>query len=278
MKRKLIPWLFGGLALLLLLVAVATGAVLLLRTKQPLVWHLVLQVEPAAGDPGVAVNQTISVIESRLNAAGVPRFAVHPDSDAAGKRILIDLPRSPEPERIKSLISAQGKLELLHIISPPNPVPAQTYATRDEAAASLKSNGTTPPPNRRILPYPEALESSNGPHRWVVVETPAVIDGSDLRDANAANYTRGPDYQVNFSLKQSGADKFRVWTAAHLNEYIGVVLNDEVKSIAFIRGPIADQGEIIGRFTKQSAEDLALVLRSGAFPGPVRLVAERVDR
>jgi preprotein translocase subunit SecD len=277
MKRKLIPWLFGGLALLLLLVAVATGAVLLLRTKQPLVWHLVLQVEATSGDSGAAVNQTISVIESRLNAAGVPRFGVRPDGDAAGKRILIDLPRSPEPERIKSLISAQGKLELVHVISPPNPTPAQTYATKDEAAASLKSNGTTPP-NRRILPYPEALESSNGPHRWVVVETPAVIDGSDLQDASAVNYTRGPDYQVNFSLKQSGADKFRVWTAAHINEYIGVVLNDEVKSIAFIRGQIADQGEISGQFTKQSAEDLALVLRSGAFPAPVRLVAERVDR
>jgi preprotein translocase subunit SecD len=47
---------------------------------------------------------------------------------------------------------------------------------------------------------------------------------------------------------------------------MGVVLNDEVKSIAYIKSQISDQGEISGRFTKQSADDLALTLRSGALP------------
>jgi preprotein translocase subunit SecD len=52
------------------------------------------------------------------------------------------------------------------------------------------------------------------------------------------------------------------------------VLNGEVKTIAYIRTQILDQGEITGRFTKQSAEDLALVLRSGALPAPVKIVEE----
>jgi preprotein translocase subunit SecD len=56
-----------------------------------------------------------------------------------------------------------------------------------------------------------------------------------------------------------------------------VVLNDEVKSIAFIKSRITDQGTISGRFTKQSAEDLALVLRSGALPAPVKIASERID-
>ena len=45
---------------------------------------------------------------------------------------------------------------------------------------------------------------------------------------------------------------------------MGVVLNDQVKSIAFIKSQIFDSGQISGRFTKQSADDLALTLRSGA--------------
>ena len=54
--------------------------------------------------------------------------------------------------------------------------------------------------------------------------------------------------------------------------YIGVVLNGEVKSIAYIKSQIFDQGEISGRFTKQSAEDLALILRAGALPAPVKII------
>ena len=45
-----------------------------------------------------------------------------------------------------------------------------------------------------------------------------------------------------------GAEKFGAWTGANINEYMGVVLNDEVKSIAYIKSQIYDQGEISGRF------------------------------
>jgi preprotein translocase subunit SecD len=79
-------------------------------------------------------------------------------------------------------------------------------------------------------------------------------------------------------LNKSGADKFGAWTAANINEYIAVVLNDEVKSIAYIKSQITDQGEISGRFTKQSAEDLALVLRTGALPAEVKLTSETTDK
>ena len=56
---------------------------------------------------------------------------------------------------------------------------------------------------------------------------------------------------------------------------MAVVLNDEVKSAAFIRSQIFDQGEISGRFTKATAEDLALTLRSGALPAKIEYIEER---
>jgi preprotein translocase subunit SecD len=83
------------------------------------------------------------------------------------------------------------------------------------------------------------------------------------------------DYQISFALKPSGADKFSKWTGAHINEYMGIVLNEEVKSAPYIKGQIYDQGEITGKFTKQSAEDLALTLRSGALPAPIEYQEER---
>ena len=73
-------------------------------------------------------------------------------------------------------------------------------------------------------------------------------------------------YTILFSLKPTGAEKFGEWTASHINEYMAVVFNDEVKSVAYIKSQITDSGEIAGHFTRQAAEDVALLLRSGALP------------
>jgi len=120
--------------------------------------------------------------------------------------------------------------------------------------------------------------NANAPkqQKWVVVESPAIIDGIDLRTAQAIPERSGGDkYQITFSLKKNGADKFGAWTGANINEYMGVLLNDEVKSIAFIKSQIFDQGEITGNFTKEQGDDLALTLRSGALPAPIEYQEER---
>jgi len=167
------------------------------------------------------------------------------------------------------------------VVSPPSPAPVQTYQTKEEAEASLGGNVPT---NRKVLEYAERTEptaagqpaSTDKPKQWVVVEWPPVVDGSELRNA-AATQARGgsADYQIAFSFKPTGAEKFGAWTGANINQYMGVVLNDEVKSIAYIKSQIFDQGEISGRFTKTSAEDLALTLRSGALPAPIEYQEER---
>jgi preprotein translocase subunit SecD len=56
---------------------------------------------------------------------------------------------------------------------------------------------------------------------------------------------------------------------------MGVVLNDEVKSIAYIKSQIFDSGEISGNFLKKDADDLALTLRSGALPAKIEYLEER---
>src|SRR5215204_4879453 len=154
-----------------------------------------------------------------------------------------------------------------------------------QAHASL---GGTVPPNRQILPYDDRNEPANAgaaaptpagqPTAWVVVESPAVIDGSELRSADAAsnNPAGGDDaYQINFTLKPSGAQKFGAWTAANVGAYMAVVLNGRVKSAPYIKQQITDTGQISGNFTKDSANDLALTLRSGALPAKIVYLEER---
>jgi preprotein translocase subunit SecD len=269
----------------ILLLVTAALACSMLRPKRTLDWLLTLEIDASPSDREAAMNQTIAVLESRLNALGVSSFEVKPQGDPASGRILVSLPGGVDRERLKSVITARGKLELTHVISPPSPAPCQTYATKEEAIASLNSSGNIPA-NRRVLPYVERTElvteheygNNLKPTKWVVMESPPIFDGSEIRTASSVPIrgTEFDEHEIVFSLKKTGADKFGAWTGANIIEYISVLLNDEVKSIAYIKSQIVDQGVITGHFTKQSAEDLALVLRSGSLPFPVKIVNESI--
>jgi len=230
-----------------------------------------------------ATTQALNIIESRINALGIAEPTLQTHGAQSSHQILLQMPGVQDPERVKAILQGESRLELVHVVSPPSPSPHATYTTEADAIASLNSGGVVPP-NKRVLPYSERVELSVNkdqnqapPKQWVVVDVPAVVDGSELRNANAipTQGGRSDDYEINFSLKKAGADKFGAWTGSHINEYMGVVLNGEVRSIAFIKSQIYDQGQITGRFSKASAEDLALTLRSGALPAPIEYLEER---
>jgi len=244
-----------------------------------MVWSMTPTAERTLSDN--ATTQALNIIDSRINALGITEPTLQTHGSQSSHQILLQMPGVQDPERVKEILKGESRLELVHVIGPPSPSPATTYQTEAEALASL---GGTVPPDRKVLPYSERVELSAAkdsnqprPKQWVVVETPAIIDGSELRNATARQSQggRADDFEIDFALKKSGADKFGQWTGSHINEYMGVVLNGEVKSIAYIKSQIYDQGQITGRFTQQSAEDLALTLRSGALPAPIEYLEER---
>ncbi|HEX3145537.1 MAG TPA: protein translocase subunit SecD [Pyrinomonadaceae bacterium] len=245
-------------------------------------WSLSGAQQKVLGDS--ATDQALKIIDSRINAVGVAEPTLQRRGGQNSHEILLQMPGISDPEHVKQLLIGESHLELVHIISPPSPAPAQSYMSKEEALASLNSGGNVPA-NRRVLEYvertdptttPEQSTNAPKPTKWVVIESPAIIDGVDLRSAQAIPERAGGDkYQIAFSLKKNGADKFGTWTGANVNEYMGVVLNNQVKSIAFIKSQIFDQGEITGNFTKEQGEDLALTLRSGALPAPIEYSEER---
>lgn len=230
-----------------------------------------------------AVDQALKVIESRINAFGVKEPTLQRHGAESSGQILLQMPGVDDPERVKALIGSESNLALMKIVSPPSPAPVATYQSEEAARASL---GGTVPPNRLILRYsdrdeptaanPAATPDPNRPKQYVVVEYPPIVDGSELRQASAMSRTGSDrDFEIGFSLKPAGAEKFGDWTGKNINNYMGVVLNNEVKSAAFIKSQIFDQGQITGRFTKASAEDLALTLNTGALPAKVEYQEER---
>jgi preprotein translocase subunit SecD len=231
-----------------------------------------------------ATQDALKIIDTRINALGVAEPTLQEHGSASSHQILLQMPGITDPERVKEILKSESRLELMKVVSPSNPAQMATYPTEEAARQSL---GGTVPSNRRVLPYDERNEPTAAggaapkpgePASWVVVESPAVVDGSELRSADAVsgNPAGGDDaYQINFTLKPTGAQKFGAWTGANVGAYMAVVLNDRVQSAPFIKSQINDSGQISGNFTKDSANGLALTLRSGALPAKVVYLEER---
>ena len=103
-----------------------------------------------------------------------------------------------------------------------------------------------------------------------------IVSGEDLIDAQPSFDQQNNAPIISFRFNQSGALKFGKFTADHVDEPFAAVLDGEVVTAPTIRSPIlGGSGQIEGNFTVQSANDLAIKLRSGALPASLTIVEER---
>ncbi len=225
-----------------------------------------------------ATEQAQQIITSRIDAFGVKEPTIQKRGSEDSGEILLQMPGVDDPERVKKLLNVTAKLSLMKVVSAPNPSPVTTYPTKE---AALQSIGGAETPNRKVFEYLErdnagATDQAETPKQWIVVEYPPIIEGDELRNASAVTTTGNvTDYQIQFSLKPGGAKKFGEWTGKNINNYMAVVLNEQAKSVAFIKSQIFDSGQIDGQFTKEAGEDLALTLKSGALPTEIEYLEER---
>ncbi len=228
---------------------------------------LLIEVESIEVNPERATEQTAAILKNRLDALGV-NVAI---SRTLPNRLEVKIYDTGNLERTKQILLAESRFEIRKIACPPYPAPVQTFPTKEAALASL---GGKIPAARKILVF--ADHETNDATKWIIAENPPVVDGNEIRDANAHSRSGSEiDYSISFSFKPAGAQKFGEWTGANINNYLAIVLNDEVKSAAFIKSQIFDSGVIDGRFTRQQAEDLALVMKSGYMPVTLKLLEEK---
>jgi len=213
-----------------------------------------------------ATDQAKTIIEQRINQFGVTEPTVQLHGREEDHQILVQMPGIDDPERVKKLIQGQSKLEIRAVSG----YGQKPYATRAEAEATLA--GAT---DKEVLPYNEKRGDGRADTGFYVVEKVPVITGADLRNARGIQSQQGFGYEVGFDLKPTGSEKFGTWTGNNVGNYLAVVLNDEIKSVAVVKSRIDESGRIEGNFTRQQAEDLGLVLRSGALPAKIVYLEER---
>ena len=212
-----------------------------------------------------ATDQAKTIIEQRINQFGVTEPTVQLHGREEDHQILVQMPGIDDPERVKKLIQGESKLEIRAVSGY-----GQKYATMAEAEAALA--GAT---EKEVLPYNEKRGDGSADTGFYVVDKVPVITGADLRTARGVQSQQGFGYEVAFDLKPAGSEKFGTWTGSNVGNYLAVVLNGEIKSVAVVKSRIDDSGRIEGNFTRQQAEDLGLTLKSGALPTQIVYLEER---
>jgi preprotein translocase subunit SecD len=109
------------------------------------------------------------------------------------------------------------------------------------------------------------------------VQNRAIITGDQLSDAQASLDQLSGGAIVQFELTRAGGRIFGRETARHISDHMAIILDKRVQSQPpVIQSQINRNGQItLGNASLQEAQDLALVLRAGALPVPLRIVEER---
>jgi len=193
-----------------------------------------------------AVDETIDVLAHRIDSLQLKPTFNREGSD----RIVIEVPRQPDTTRLKQFILTPGKLAFRFV---------DVSMSVDEA-----KGGRTPPES-------EILQDRNGvPY---LVEKRISMSGESLLDAQASFDQRTNEPVVNFRFNAAGTRQFARMTGEKVGAPFAVVLDGVVLAAPVIREPIlGGSGQISGNFTAESANNLAILLRSGALPAPLTLI------
>ena len=207
--------------------------------------------------------ETANNVSRRVNALGLTEATVQ----VQGRdRILVELPGVRDPQQAIATIQQTALLEFVDfgglgaqvrdyvgekIVTSEQVTMRQTAAADDDPFADRRAH----PVNG--LPF-QTVMTGAGLQAASAVLAPAQGSGS-------------PQWLINFEIKPDYQELFGGFTASRLQEPMAIVLDGEVLSAPTIQAQLTDGGVISGQFTEEEAQTLALQLRSGALPIPLRI-------
>ena len=190
-----------------------------------------------------AMEQSLEIIRSRIDELGTREPTIIAQGE---QRILIELPGIKNPKRIKEIIGTTAKLTFRFI------------ADNNAKKTSYEK-----------LQTKNELETYN-------VQKKLVLSGEHLTDAQPGFDNLNNSSVVNFKLDSFGAKKFAYATKNNIGKRLAIIIDNKVVSAPVVRDAITTgNGQISGSFSVEEANNLAIVLRSGALPAPMSIIEER---
>jgi preprotein translocase subunit SecD len=201
-----------------------------------------------------AMNTAREVVYNRVDPDGTKEVTV---VRQGARRILVQVPGLQDPEGLKDLLGKTARLDFKLVDVNADP--------------ALVAQGRAPA-GSQVLPYPD--NPSGAP--TIAVKRSAMVTGDQLTDAKQVFDSTTSEPVVSISFNAQGGRRFAKVTQENVNKPFAIILDDVVISAPNINEPIlGGAAQISGNFTVESANQLAIALRSGKLPVELKVIEER---
>ncbi|MBI5194242.1 MAG: protein translocase subunit SecD [Nitrospirae bacterium] len=204
-----------------------------------------------------AVSQALETIRNRIDQFGVTEPLIQRQG---ADEILIQLPGVKDPKRAIELIGKTALLEF-KIVDEEGNLNTAIQGQIPEGDEVLYGKEVDPVTKavKQTIPY--------------LLKSKSLMTGDVISDAQVSINQEFNEPYVALSFNSVGARLFEKITGENVKKRMAIVLDGNVYSAPVIQERIGGgKASISGHFTMESAQDLAIVLRAGALPAPVKII------
>ena len=202
-----------------------------------------------------AMESATEVVRRRIDELGTREPTIIRQGET---RIVVQVPGLDDPEALKELLGQTAQLE---------------FKLVDQNALPTNVQAGIAPPGSQIFPYASGTDFEG---QSIAVRRLGGIRGDRLTGATAGVDPQTNENVVNIQFDVQGGTRFCTLTRQNVNKPFAIILDEEVLSAPNINEPICGgSAQISGSFNADSANNLAISLRSGALPVPLTVIEER---
>jgi len=219
-----------------------------------------------------SVDQAIEVIRNRIDQLGVAEPVIHKQGE---NEIVVQLPGVKDPKKALEIIGKTAQLEF-KLLDEETTLWRElpSLIKQGEEEAFLNQWKAKLSENNEIV-FQKIINKDTGViyKRPYIVKKEVLLTGDLLAEAHVSIDQRFNEPYVSLRFNDAGAKIFEEITAKYVKRRLAIILDGNLYSAPVIQERIeGGNAQISGSFTLEEAKDLAIVLRAGALPAPVKLI------
>lgn len=220
----------------------------------------------------LAVEQALETIRNRVDQFGVAEPTIHTQ---ASNEIVVQLPGIKDAKRAIELVGKTAILEF-KLLDDESTIAAQlpeSIISGDEDKLINEFKDKIPAEDEIL--FGKVVEKGTGRiiKRVYLVKKQTLLTGDFIKEARVNIDQRFNEPYVGLSFNSVGAKLFEEITANNVKKRLAIILDNNVYSAPVIQERIGGgNAQITGTFTMDEAKDLAIVLRSGSLPAPLKML------
>jgi preprotein translocase subunit SecD len=219
-----------------------------------------------------SVDQALETIRNRIDQFGVAEPDIHRQGT---NEIVVQLPGVKDPRRAIGIIGKTAQLEF-KIVDDKAAVAAELPGVIDpDGEEALLEQFRDRLPTGDEIVFQRSVDTTTGEVRKVpfLLNKEVLLSGDLFSEARVSIDQRYNEPYVSLTFNPAGAKIFEEVTGAHVQDRMAIILDGNVYSAPVIREKIGGgSAQISGSFTMEEARDLAIVLKAGALPAPVKML------